>query len=1449
MMPASGNDRHPPVLTVRPRNRWRHRLALAAIVALAVVLRLAGIGWGDDHYYHPDELFLTMVTTGIGNPGSVSAYFDTATSPLNPYNSGFDSYVYGTAPLFAAKVLGALTSHDAFGNAHEPGRWLSVIYDTGSVLAVYWIGRRLFGRATALLAALLLAATVLNIQAAHYFTTDAAAAFFATATFACVLAAWHRRSFALFALAGLAAGLAAASKPNLLLTAGFLALPLLESLRLGGWGTVVPGWSRLFGRRDGVPVFPVLLASAFAALVAVWTFRFAQPYAFTGPSPWSFRLNPQWRADLAFWRSAQEGVIDLPPSIQWAERTPVAFVLDNLVRWGMGPALGIAALAGLLIVTWRIATARSWPSWWLLGIAGWVLFHIVFFGTGLAKVQRYLLPAYPLLVLLAAATLIGLVRWARAGGRLPLPGGWRLGFARWCHPGYILPVVTVVSTVLWAVAFTSVFTREHTRTAASEWIYANVPPSATIATEYWDFGLPVWLPDGDASQYPSLALDLYRTDSSEKLSVLIGQLQRTDYIVISSNRLFDSIPRMPWRYPMTTVYYDALFSGALGFDQVARFRSSPELLGVTIDDRDAEESLTVYDHPEVFIFRKSDRWSDDAAWHLLDDALGNGGLDLLPVQTQPDRMMLDTSEAARLRDSGTWRNQFDPASLANRWPVPVWYLALQLLSLPAIPLLWRTLTWLPDRGYALAKTFGVTAVAGIAWLLVSLDVLAFGPGAVIAAWLALMALAALAIRGQAPDLLRDLADRRRWVIAIETMLVVLLAGGAWLRSLLPAPLQPDGNAGALERMAVFNAVVRTPSFPPYDPWLAGGTIHDTYLGLVPWAALTRLTGIVPEVAFSLTLVTLFALVVINAWSAGATLLAALRPTDHHRLTPGLMAGALVAPLLLLIGPVTFAQRIGTGDWSGAGGGLPALLDGLRRALSGDADLPPGAWAMTSSAEGEPILPVPLADVLTGDITLALQAMPVVVGAVTAIGGFALATGTSNPWASPAAGQASGVAGTFGGWRRATPVVLVTGLSVAFLLGANWLLAIPVVILAAGLAFLAAGAARTWLVGWAAVRDVTLLVLGILLVAGLAILPFLAHYGAFGRRRVPVEESLGVAALFGHFGIPLAIVGAYLLAQLWRLATDAGRQGPVGMLLAAAATVLLAGGLAVAVRLDVLPLLLLLLMGVAGIAICYHQHDIRHLVVLAIVSLALALIFASERFRLERPVGDADIASGFGAMAWVLLALAAVPALAMLAGAALTRRRSGAPRALSLISLIAIAVLIVAGAAYPALAVPNRIADRDDQPPTLDAYTAMRGDAGAVDWMRANIHGLPVILEGSGVGTDSPPEGRISAMTGFPTVLGGAESQREQRPGMDRLIDTRLQAVDRIYGRPGDLALVEPLLREWNVELIYVGPYERSLYDETGLAKFGEAAASGDLVIVYEDGGVTIYRYVPRGDDP
>jgi len=103
-----------------------------------------------------------------------------------------------------------------------------------------------------------------------------------------------------------------------------------------------------------------------------------------------------------------------------------------------------------------------------------------------------------------------------------------------------------------------------------------------------------------------------------------------DYVVISSNRLYGSIGRMPERYPITSQYYRRLFAEELGFQLVYFSQVYPQLGPVRLvhdtlspagleepallatqghGQADlrlglADESYSVYDHPMPLLFER-----------------------------------------------------------------------------------------------------------------------------------------------------------------------------------------------------------------------------------------------------------------------------------------------------------------------------------------------------------------------------------------------------------------------------------------------------------------------------------------------------------------------------------------------------------------------------------------------------------------------------------------------------------------------------------------------------------------------------------------------------------------------------------------------------------------------------------------------------------------------------
>jgi uncharacterized membrane protein len=195
-----------------------------------------------------------------------------------------------------------------------------------------------------------------------------------------------------------------------------------------------------------------------------------------------------------------------------------------------------------------------------------------------------------------------------------------------------------------------------------------------------------------------------------------------------------------------------------------------------------------------------------------------------------------------------------------------------------------------------------------------------------------------------------------------------------------------------------------------------------------------------------------------------------------------------------------------------------------------------------------------------------------------------------------------------------------------------------------------------------------------------------------------------------------------------------------------------------------------------------------------------------------------------------------------------------------LSLIGAVVLAMPGLVYPVLAVPQQQEDRMvDQPLTIDAIGfmaegsldqnasgqpvapyALAPDLAAITWLRQSISGLPTIVEAPA--TANGWGGRVSALAGFPTVVGSIPVELAQRPGMDRLVNWRAADVQTLYTATGSFTDIEPILIDYGIQLIYVGPLERVTYGEAGLAKFEEAVDTGDLERVYAENGVTIYVY-------
>ena len=149
----------------------------------------------------------------------------------------------------------------------------------------------------------------------------------------------------------------------------------------------------------------------------------------------------------------------------------------------------------------------------------------------------------------------------------------------------------------------------------------------------------------------------------------------------------------------------------------------------------------------------------------------------------------------------------------------------------------------------------------------------------------------------------------------------------------------------------FNAVLKSTSFPPYDPWFAGGYINYYYYGFVLVAMPVKLLGIVPSLAYNFILPTLFAMVAMGAFCVAWNLLRhrpRLKAEDHIARDPRLLAGLLAAALMVVLGNLGTVRMIYQGLQRMAAPG--GVIDGAGHRAATDLDWQ-RAWGRSCGGAG------------------------------------------------------------------------------------------------------------------------------------------------------------------------------------------------------------------------------------------------------------------------------------------------------------------------------------------------------------------------------------------------------------------------------------------------------------------------------------------------------------------
>ncbi|HLF74456.1 MAG TPA: DUF2298 domain-containing protein [Anaerolineales bacterium] len=807
-----------------------------------------------------------------------------------------------------------------------------------------------------------------------------------------------------------------------------------------------------------------------------------------------------------------------------------------------------------------------------------------------------------------------------------------------------------------------------------------------------------------------------------------------------------------------------------------------------------------------------------------------------------------------------------------------WYVLVTLLGLLTFPLGFYLFPALSDRGYTLARAFGLLIWGYVFWLFASFRIAQNDIGGLLLGLVILGGFSAWAFLTCRVEILDWLRANRRLILTTESLFLLAFGLMAVVRAANPEIV---GTEKPMELMFI-NGIMNSPTFPPRDLWLSGYSISYYYFGYVMASMLALFTGVPATLAFNLMISLIFALSAVGAYGILYNLLAnyrAVSPTWRHGDTSpwdylpitnedqSVSTQSVKSPFLPLLAPLFllivsnvegflevlhtrgFFWKEGSNFWTWLD--IPELRDAPAQTA---AWVPERFWWWWRASRviqdyelngtfREVIDEFPFFSYLLGDLHPHVLAMPFNLLAIAvALNIF------------------------FGGWRGRMDlffgelrinkagfftIALVLG-GLAFLNTWDILIAGALIVFSYALAQVKESG---W--GWERLEDLLLLGFPAVVTAFLMYLPFYIGFDSQLGGVIPnfmfVTRGAHLWVMWGTLFLPLF---AFLI-YVWRSGTPAAWRTSLftalGILIVLFLTMFAIGFIALRLKPDLaLPLLesqgrdvsafiadsmarrltyiggllTLLALFVPALAFLFRSERSSSAFVFLMIALGALLIIGPEFLYLRDNFGyRINTIFKFYYQAWIVLSLAAAYGVNLL-----FRSLRGVTNIV--FSVLFVLVLIV-GLAYPALSTFNKT--NNFKPPfsyTLDDFDRVQrenpDEAAAILWLRTAPDG--VVAEAVGGAYSS--FARISVYTGLPTVLGWGNHEGQWRD--QALQGTRQSDIETLY-MVNDWVTTQDIINRYHIRYIYVGNLERSTY-QVNEEKFNRL-----LKPVFQQGSVTVYE--------
>jgi len=540
---------------------------LLLILSIGILLRFFNLTWGEGYYFHPDENNIARSILNL-SWSKLDPQFYTY-GQFSPYLAYFSAQFYN---------LFSFIHHQRNLNFSEAIfflRFWSALSSSITIYLIYLIGKKFFHLRSpfSLIPPFLTTFIPGLIQAAHFGTTESLLTFFFVAIIYFslnFLKTNHNRSLIVVgALSGLAIGTKISG-------AIFLIAPL----------SAIIIHSIVSKKKNKLIIYQISIIVVAAAIFTVLS------------SPYLVINYPESSSILKYEIDIAQGKIPIFYTRQFGHTVPYVFQIKKIFPYALGWPLFILGVIGFLLTI--VSLIKNFfkkdkmknkldIGYWILDIG--FLSYFLYNGQLFVKWTRFMIPILPFFALFAAYGLKKIHH--RLIKKVSSPTTL-----------YILYSMLLLLSILPGVFFfTSVYTQSDIRLTASKWIYQNIPENSIILSEAGNvINFPVSNIQAQEKYLKVINFDFYNLEKDPRLQKqLINTLGQADYIIIPSRRIFANHIRLKNQFPVSTRYYQLLFSGQLGFKKIKQFSR--------LNDENAEESWSVFDHPVIRIYQKTTPYS------------------------------------------------------------------------------------------------------------------------------------------------------------------------------------------------------------------------------------------------------------------------------------------------------------------------------------------------------------------------------------------------------------------------------------------------------------------------------------------------------------------------------------------------------------------------------------------------------------------------------------------------------------------------------------------------------------------------------------------------------------------------------------------------------------------------------------------------------------------------